>query len=233
MTADQATEQIRQLKSPFNMENKKIRLLIADDHQVLLDGLVMMLQNETNLEVVSTAPNGQEVINQLATLQIDVLLMDIQMPIMDGYEAAQIIREKHPNVKVIILSMHSERVFVEKMYSTGISGYLLKSAGKDEILQAIEKVNSGSQYFSSEITATLLSQNTNKSTSITTSQLTKREKEILGLISTGLTNPEIAKKLFLSTDTIKTHRKNMMRKLNLNNTAGLVKYALEHKSSLG
>lgn len=232
MTASLETGPIPQLKSHFKMEKTKIRLLIADDHQVLLDGLVMMLQNEVNLEVISTASNGREVINQLASTEIDVLLMDIQMPIMDGYEAAQIIREKYPLVKIVILSMHSERVFVEKMFSTGISGYLLKSAGKDEILQAIQKVNSGGQYFSSEITATLLSQNTNKSTSITNSKLTKREKEILELISTGLTNPQIAKKLFLSTDTIKTHRKNMMRKLNLNNTAGLVKYALEHQSSL-
>lgn len=105
---------------------------------------------------------------------------------------------------------------------------MLKSAGKEEIIEAIEKVHSGEQYFSSEVTAALLSASGNKQAAITSSELTRREKEILGLIASGMTNPEIADQLCLSTDTIKTHRKNMMRKLDVNNTAGLVKYALEN-----
>lgn len=213
------------------MAIQKIKLFIADDHQILLDGLLMMLKDEKNIQVVSTASNGEEVLQKLPALEVDVLLMDIQMPIMDGYSAAKIIAEKYKHIKIIILSMHNERVYIERMYSAGIAGYLLKSAGKEEIINAIEKVQKGEKYFSSEITSTILSHGTNKSTSITSSELTKREKEILALIASGLTNPVIAEQLFLSTDTIKTHRKNIMRKLDVNNTAGLVKYALENTSS--
>jgi DNA-binding NarL/FixJ family response regulator len=128
--------------------------------------------------------------------------------------------------------MHNEKIYIERMYSAGIHGYLLKSAGKEEIIQAIEKVSNGEKYFSSEVTAAILDQKTNSSTSITSSELTKREREILSHIASGLTNPEIADKLFLSPATIKTHRKNIMRKLDVNNTASLVKYALEHSSTL-
>ncbi|HKL02261.1 MAG TPA: response regulator transcription factor [Cryomorphaceae bacterium] len=205
-----------------------IRLMIADDHQVLLDGLVMMLDNSDKIKVVTSASNGREVLAKLPEHEVDVLLMDIQMPELDGYETAKIVSEKHPNVKVITLSMHSERIYIERMYEAGVAGYLLKSAGKEEIVKAIEKVYNGETYFSSEVAVAMLSKPSSKKTSITASSLTRREKEIMELIASGMTNPEIAEKLFLSTDTIKTHRKNMMRKLNVNNTAALVKFALEN-----
>lgn len=208
------------------MDKKNIRILIADDHQVLLDGLLMMLEETDHIEVVATASNGEEVLSKMENHSIDVLLMDIQMPVLDGYAAAKIISEKYPDVKMLILSMHSERVYIERMYSVGISGYLLKNAGKDEIIEAIEKVASGGQFFTSDVASAMLTKKDDSLTSITLSELTRREKEILGLIATGMTNPEIADKLFLSVDTIKTHRKNMMRKLDVNNVAGLVKYAL-------
>ncbi|MCA1761588.1 MAG: response regulator [Cryomorphaceae bacterium] len=208
---------------------KTIRLMIADDHQVLLDGLVMMLNSSDKIDVVTTASNGRVVLEKLPDCEVDVLLMDIQMPELDGYETAKIVSEQHPNVKVITLSMHSERIYIERMYDAGVSGYLLKSAGKEEIITAIEKVYGGETYFSSEVAVAMLSKPGGKKTTITASSLTRREKEILGLIASGMTNPEIAEKLFLSTDTIKTHRKNMMRKLNVNNTAALVKFALENK----
>lgn len=207
-----------------------IRLMIADDHQVLLDGLVMMLNNSDKIDVVTTASNGMEVLEKLPEYDVDVLLMDIQMPELDGYETAKAVVEKHPKVKVITLSMHSERIYIERMYEAGVAGYLLKSAGKEKIVKAIEQVYSGESYFSSEVAVAMLSKSSSKKTAITGSSLTKREKEILGLIASGMTNPEIAEKLFLSTDTIKTHRKNMMRKLNVNNTAALVKFALENGS---
>lgn len=210
------------------MSQKKIKVLIADDHRILLDGLVTMLQDAPNVEVVSTAANGEEVLLKLPSYYVDVLLMDIQMPILDGYETAKIVAEKFPDTKILILSMHSERIFIERLYSVGISGYLLKSAGKDEIIQAIEKVAAGEKYFSTEVTTAILSQNREKMATITTSELTKREREILQLIAAGHSNPAIAEQLFLSTDTVKTHRKNIMRKLDVNNTAQLVKYALNH-----
>jgi len=215
------------------MSQKKIKVLIADDHRILLDGLVTMLQDSPNIEVVSTAANGEEVLLKLPSYYVDVLLMDIQMPVLDGYETAKIVKEKFPDTRILILSMHSERVFIEKLYSTGISGYLLKSAGKDEIISAIEKVANGEKYYSAEVTTAILNRESNKLATITSSELTRREREILQLISSGLSNPAIAEKLFLSTDTIKTHRKNIMRKLDVNNTAQLVKYALDHLDKSG
>jgi DNA-binding NarL/FixJ family response regulator len=212
------------------MEKTTIRIMLADDHKVLLDGLVMMLEEIDNIHVVATAANGQEVLSQMESCKVDVLLMDIQMPVLDGYETAKIISTKFPEVKVLILSMHSERVYIERMYSAGISGYLLKSAGKEEIIEAIERVFDGQSYFSPDVAAAMLKNNSSDKTSITSSELTRREREILGHIASGLTNPEIAEKLYLSVDTIKTHRKNMMRKLDVNNTAGLVKYAMHHGS---
>jgi len=213
------------------METKKIRVLIADDHRVLLDGLLMMLKDHERIEVVTTAANGEEVLLKMPSYYVDVLLMDIQMPILDGYETSKIVTEKFPETRIIILSMHSERVYIERMYSTGISGYLLKSAGKNEIIEAIEKVNAGGKYFSSEVTTSILNRPGNNSTTITSSELTRREKEILSMIAHGMSNPNIAEKLCLSIDTIKTHRKNMMRKLDVNNTASLVKYALSRSSN--
>jgi len=210
------------------MSQKKIKVLIADDHRILLDGLVTMLQDSPNIEVVSTAANGEEVLLKLPSYYVDVLLMDIQMPVLDGYETAKIVKEKFPDTRILILSMHSERVFIERLYSAGISGYLFKSAGKDEIISAIEKVANGEKYYSSEVTTAILNRESNKLATITSSELTRREREILQLIASGLSNPGIAEKLFLSTDTIKTHRKNIMRKLDVNNTAQLVKYALDH-----
>ncbi len=212
------------------MKNNKINIMIADDHQVLLDGLVMMLDEAEHIEVLATAANGQEVLDQITSHNIDVLLMDIQMPVLDGYETAKIVTDKYPDVKILILSMHSERIYFERMYSAGISGYLLKSAGKQEIIEAIEKVYEGEQYFSADLTTALINKKTSHQTSITARELTRREKEILGMIASGLTNAEIADQLFLSIDTVKTHRKNMMRKIDVNNTAGLVKYALEHST---
>lgn len=205
---------------------QKIKLLIADDHRVLLDGLLLMLQDAENIEVVSSASNGEEVLLKMTSYYVDVLLMDIQMPVMDGYETAMIVAEKYPDTRIIILSMHNERIYIEKMYAAGVMGYLLKSSGREEIIEAIEKVYSGSKYFSADVTSAILDNKATASATITSSELTRREKEILGLITSGMTNPAIAAKLFLSRDTIKTHRKNIMRKLEVKNTAELVKYAV-------
>jgi DNA-binding NarL/FixJ family response regulator len=208
---------------------RKINILIADDHRVLLDGLVMMLSDVEELEVVSTASNGEEVLLKMPSYYVDVLMMDIQMPIKDGYETAKVVLDKYPETKVLILSMHSERIYIEKMYAIGVDGYLLKTAGKVEIIEAIKRVHSGERYFSQGVTMAILD-SPSQQNNIHSTELTKREKEILMLISDGLTNNEIAKRLYLSADTIKTHRKNMMRKLDINNTAGLVKYGMERTS---
>jgi len=212
------------------MVNKKIKILIADDHRVLLDGITLMLKDVEQLEIVSTALNGDEVLLKMPLYYIDILLMDIQMPVKDGYETAKIVAEKYPDTKIIILSMHNERVYIEKMYNAGVAGYLLKTAGKNEIIEAIEKVYQGGKYFSQEVTAAIIESNQQKGDSLHSSELTKREKEIVKLIAHGSSSKDIAAKLFLSIETIKTHRKNIMRKLDLNSTAAFVKYAVENST---
>jgi len=210
------------------MAERPIRLLIADDHQILIDGLKTMMADTPEIEVVDTAKNGQEVLDKMKGANVEVILMDIQMPVLDGYEAAKQVITDYPETKVIILSMHSERVYIERMFRTGISGYLLKNAGKEEIIEAIKKIHAGERYFSEEITSAIFSKQSDQSSSVTISDLTKREREVLSHIASGKSNAQIAETLFLSEDTVKTHRKNMMRKLNVNNTASLVKYALEN-----
>ena len=209
------------------MADKTIRLLIADDHQILIEGLKTMFSDMEEIEVVATANNGREVLDQLENKVVDIILMDIQMPVLDGYEAAKQVIDQYPQTKVIILSMHSERVYIERMFNTGISGYLLKNAGKEEILEAIRTIDAGERYFSKEVTSAIFSKTRGQASSTTISELTKREKEVLAHIASGKSNAKIAATLFLSEDTVKTHRKNMMRKLDVNNAAGLVKYALE------
>ncbi len=214
------------------MAQNQIQLLIADDHRILIDGLTTMLADDPDIKVACTAENGEAVLERMKECPVDVILMDIQMPVMDGYEASKQVLEKYPATKVVILSMHSERVYIERMYDSGIAGYLLKNAGKEEIIEAIKKVYAGEKYFSKAVSEAMFSRQKGSAKSFTTSELTKREKEILGHIASGKSNGQIAEVLFLSEDTVKTHRKNTMRKLNVNNTAGLVKFAFENGIAL-
>ncbi len=204
-----------------------IKIIIADDHKVLLDGLQALLSDVSDIQIVSLANNGEEVLSKMKSHDVDVLMMDIQMPLKNGFETAVEMARDYPETRILILSMHSEKAFIEKMYHLGVSGYLLKSASKEEIVEAIRKVAEGKRYFSDEVTSAIL-ENKTISNSIISPELTRREREILKLIAQGKNNPGIAEILFLSVDTVKTHRKNLMRKLDINNTAGLVKYALEH-----
>lgn len=206
---------------------KPIRVLIADDHLIVQEGLVLLLKNVPHIEIVTTASNGEEVLQKMSSYYVDVLLLDIQMPVLDGFETATIITKKYPDTKIIILSMHNERIYIEKMYAAGVAGYLLKSTGKEEIVNAIKKVYLGGKYFSQEVMSAVIKKE-NSATNNQSFHLTKREKEIITLIYFGFSNPSMAEKLFLSIDTIKTHRKNIMRKLELNNTADLVKFAIDN-----
>ncbi|CAN5529276.1 response regulator transcription factor [soil metagenome] len=204
----------------------RIKLIIADDHKVLLEGLHRMLSDIPDLEIVALAEDGEEVLTKLNKHPADIVMMDIQMPRKDGFQTAVELARDFPNVKILILTMHSERVFIEKMYRLGVKGYILKSSGRDEILEAIRKIASGHKFFSDSVTLAML-ENKKADGFGSVSSLTKREVEILDLIAQGNNNPAIAAKLFLSVDTIKTHRKNLMKKLKINNTASLVKFAIE------
>jgi DNA-binding NarL/FixJ family response regulator len=207
----------------------KIKTIIADDHTMFLQGIDSMLKNEDSIEIVGKATNGQEVLAILENKMTNVVVLDISMPKMDGIELTKALKQKYPEIKVLILSTHSNSQMIAKLIRIGANGYLLKNAEKNELLEAIHTVSGGNQYFSKEVKeiynefSLKLNQN-----SITTTQLSSREEEVIKLISQGLTTQEIGDKLFISLNTVNTHRINLLSKLNVKNTAGLVKYAIEN-----
>jgi DNA-binding NarL/FixJ family response regulator len=203
-----------------------IKLLIADDHRVFIDGMIALLREVEGLHVVGDAMNGEQLIEQVAIHEPDVVLTDIQMPVKDGIEATREIHKRFPEVKIIALTMLNESMFIKRMLDAGASGYVIKTIDKDELVNVIRKVASGEKHFSAEVTAQLMN---NYSSQDPLSVLTKREKEILGYIAQGLTDKEIADKVFLSHLTITTHRKNILSKLNLKNKVELTRFAIDNK----
>ena len=203
-------------------------IIIADDHNMFLEGLISLLRNVPDISVTAKATNGKELIDLLDDNEADIVLLDISMPEMDGVEVTKIIKKKYPELKIIILTTHSNSHIIAKLNRLGVDGYLLKNAEKDELLYAIKKVNSGENYFSKEVAEIQkdFESNLKKSLSSTT-ELSNREKEILILIAKQFTAAEIAEKTFISLNTVNTHKRNLLSKLNVKNTAGLVKYAVE------
>jgi len=208
----------------------EIKVLLADDHQIIVDGLKSLLQNTADILVAGEANNGREVLRLLGILKIDVILMDIDMPVMNGIDALKEIKRTLPGIKVIILSMHQEAGMIKSLMTIGADGYILKSTSQDELIGAIRKVAAGQPYFSPEVTLSLLNtpQNNLQSSKQQTEMLTDREEEILKLIAEGFSNKEIGNKLFISHRTVDTHRTNLMKKLNANNIAGLISYAIKN-----
>jgi DNA-binding NarL/FixJ family response regulator len=211
-----------------------IKVVLADDHKIIRDGVRAMIAHEATIEVVAEASNGSELLDILSHTPADVAIVDINMPGMDGYEATRHIVEQYPEVKVLILSMLDHEGYINKMMEAGAKGYLLKNTGKDEFIFAIQRVASGSQFICTEIGLSLLKKaNThmpkmNTFTDKGAGDLSKREVEVLQLIAEGFTNAEIADKLFTSKRTIESHRQSLLDKTNSNNTATLIKYALSN-----
>jgi DNA-binding NarL/FixJ family response regulator len=204
------------------------KIIIADDHNMFLEGLISLLRNVPDIVVVAKASNGKELIELLDENPADIVVLDISMPEMDGVEVTKIIRKKYPHLKILILSTHSNSQIIAKLIRLGANGYLLKNAEKDELLYAIKKINSDENYFSQEVTAIYKEFESNlKNNLSSTTELSNREKEILILIAKQLTAAEIAEKTFISLNTVNTHKRNLLSKLNVKNTAGLVKYAIE------
>lgn len=203
-------------------------IIIADDHNMFLEGLISLLRNVPDISVTAKATNGKELIDLLDDNEADIVLLDISMPEMDGVEVTKIIKKKYPELKIIILTTHSNSHIIAKLSRLGVDGYLLKNAEKDELLYAIKKVNSGENYFSKEVAEIQKDFDSNlKKNLASTTELSNREKEILVLIAKQLTAAEIAEKTFISLNTVNTHKRNLLSKLNVKNTAGLVKYAIE------
>jgi DNA-binding NarL/FixJ family response regulator len=212
---------------------KKIQVIIADDHKIIRVGLRGLLEREKDIDVVGEAENGNELLSVLQKIQPDVILMDIDMGTTSGIDATREVKKLYPAIQVLGLTMHEEQNFIVDMLEAGASGYLLKNAGRDELLTAIHTVSKGDSYFSQKVSATLLQAITRQKETPTAHDhkeqmpLSDREVEVLKLIAEEHSNGEIAEKLFISIRTVDTHRRNLLEKLNVKNTAGLVRYAIE------
>jgi len=213
-----------------------VNILIADDHNMMINGLKLILAVRTDFNVIATANNGLEAIELIRRDKPDVILLDINMPLLNGYQTLQVIKSDFPDVKVIVLSMAADRKSVLSMLQTGANAYLFKNTDDKTLFKAIDEVMSSKYYVSNEIQDILdeyLAGNRNPGNKPSQKLLSSREIEIVKLITDGNTNGEIADILFLSIRTVDTHRKNILYKLKLNNTASLVKYAIENKIFLG
>jgi DNA-binding NarL/FixJ family response regulator len=201
-----------------------IRLLLADDHKIVLDGLVALLETEPALQVGATAHDGKEALEHLRRNEFDICLLDINMPGLDGLETTRVIREEQPKCRIIILTTYGEKEIVTRLLQLGVAGYLLKNATREELITAIRRVAAGGYYFSDEVQASM-AQEYAKPPVQHDITLTQREKEVLELLALEYTNDEIAAALHISFRTVETHRKNMMHKTGSSNLAGLLRYA--------
>lgn len=206
-----------------------IKIAIADDHRVFIDGMKALLKEVEGVQVIADAENGEQLLAKIETLRPDVLLTDIQMPVMDGIGLTTQMQKRFPQVKVIALTMLNESMFIRKMLEAGASGYLIKTVDKEELIKAIRTVAGGEKYFSQEVANQLMNNFAGAEENNPLSVLTKREKEVLIHIAEGLTDKEIAEKVFLSPLTITTHRKNILSKLGLKNKVELARFAIAHK----
>ena len=205
------------------------KILLTDDHQIVLDGLSAILSHYPEYEVIAEANNGKDAIKLVGALKPNLIILDIDMPLMNGLVAAKEIKEQYPETQIIILSLHQETSVIRKLIQMGIDGYLLKNADRDEMIAAIEMVRKGRTYFSGEVTLKL-SQKTNVSSesgSLEMSSLTDRELEVLKAIAEGLSSQEIGKQLHISARTVDTHRTNMMKKLGVKKVVGLLRWAIK------
>ena len=202
------------------------RIIIAEDHQSLIDGINLLFEHDPNFKIVGMANDGEKLIELVEEKQPDVVLTDIRMPKIDGIAATRMIKKQFPEIKIIAFTMFDQQEAVSQMLSAGINGYILKNSGLQEVKKAIETVLNSESYFDAGIDVSFLNVDHSKQEK---SILSKTEREILRLIGEGKTSNEIAEIRFCSVSTIETHRKNMMRKLELQGKGELLRYALEKK----
>ena len=211
---------------------KKLKLFLVDDHQILLDGIKAVLMDEEMFEIIGEATRCSLAFDLIEKNQPDIIITDIQMPEMNGIEFTRIIKKKYPDIKVLALSMSVEEEEIAEMVEAGISGYVIKNTGKEELRNALLKISEGGMFFSEEVTARLtnaLRHRKEISELGKEAHITPRETEIIKLIAKEYSNKKIAETLFISERTVETHRKNIFRKTNTNSLIGLMKWAQEHK----
>ncbi|MEP0987614.1 response regulator transcription factor [Ekhidna sp.] len=205
-------------------------LLLVDDHQIIRDGIRFYFEGDIEFEIKDEAENGLVALDLLRENEYDIILTDINMPKMDGIEFIKSLRESYPDQKVLVLSMHNEAGYINKMIALGANGYVLKKSNKAELVEAIKKVLDGQDHYSDEVYKTIIGNIAGrkpKERLTLEAELSDREKEVLVLITNEYSNQEIADKLFISIRTVETHKRNLLEKTGCKNVAGLVMYAVE------
>ena len=187
-------------------KNNNINILIADDHQIVIDGLSSLIKNEKHINVVAEAKDGKQVLDILEKVTINIAILDIEMPKLDGVQTTLKIKELYPDIKIIILTMYNKAELIKNIISAGADGYILKNKGKEELVKAINIINDGEEYFGDEVTKTLITDLKQKEKQEQLIRLTRREKEVLKLIADGKTTPQISKILFIAPPTVETHQ---------------------------
>ena len=208
---------------------KKIKVVVADDHTILRQGIKALLDNQEEIEVVGEAKDGREAIKAIEELLPDVILMDIAMPGLNGLEATRRIKKKFPKTKVVVLTMHTNEEYIFQILNAGADGYLVKETAFQDLISAINSVHRGEAFMSPSISKKVMTdyiQRAQGEERVGFDTLTTREREILQLVAEGNSNKKIAEVLFISPKTVETHRAHIMDKLNIHDRAGLIKYAI-------
>lgn len=205
----------------------KIKVLIADDHQLFREGLVNLLFAAPDIEVIAQARDGSEAIDKAKHFKPDVVLIDIGMPVMNGIEATRILKKDMPNIKIIAVSMHSDRQYVKGILEAGADGYLLKNCTYQQLTDAIQSVYGGKKTLSDDITNLVIKEYLDPIESDAHSKLSERELEVLKLYAEGKSTREIGDKLFISVKTVGTHKQHILEKLELSSVTDMIKYAIK------
>ena len=211
------------------MDNGKIKLLLTDDHELVLKGLKSILEQEKDIEVVAEARNGVEALALLDRTEADMLVTDLKMPDMSGIELTRHVKQRYPQLKVLVLTLFNDREYVNAILEAEAEGYLLKNVEQQELLHAIRHIMNHGTYYSQEIVSILTSELKGRQhKSDTVHDLSKRELEVIGLICQEYSSTEIAEKLFISKSTVDVHRKNILQKTGAKNLVGLIRFAIQH-----
>jgi two-component system nitrate/nitrite response regulator NarL len=212
----------------MSVSTKRVKVLLADDHPIVRAGIKLCLSSNKQFEVVGEAIDGQQALEAAERLRPDIILMDINMPKMSGIDACRVLMRKHPEIKVIILTVHDKKEYVLEIMRSGARGYVLKEASEQELLQAIDSVLKGGAFFSPKISRFILEHHSHgqKSTKTEGSMLSPKEREVLALIAKEFKNKEIAEQFGVSVRTIETYRERIMQKLDIHTVAGLTKFAI-------